>query len=241
MSQCPRDCWSSSGGQGSIDPLVQFTPYPVGGAIAQNTLDSLMRWCRMDATAQESLWGPETTSLEKRILQRAVRAVCDYLKGCLVTGAVDLFCANLRNMATQYIDIKEKPVGMACELSDYKSGPIIGLGNSRRRQWVFHHERHSYIFWIDIGEEISTMGGRSRWHQESLSTIKQFCDSDMTHRIQRWFYNQGWPRQLEKNPRKIGHDVWESRDEHGVDERSWGLAFESGCSVSILCVNGQVT
>lgn len=96
MSQCYHYWEAPQAVRGAVSPLAQFTPYPIGGAIAQNTLDSLIRWFRMDAPAQESLWGPETTSSEKRILQRDVRAVCHYLKGCLVTGAVDLFCAYLK-------------------------------------------------------------------------------------------------------------------------------------------------
>lgn len=35
------------------------------------------------------------------------------------------------------------------------------------------------------GEEISTVGGRVSVTSKSLSTIKHFCDSDMSHRIRR--------------------------------------------------------
>ena len=96
---------------------------------------------------------------------------------------------------------------------------------------MFCHWRYSSIVWIDIGEEISTVGGRSRWHHKSLSTIKQFCDSDMSHRIQRWFYNQGWPQWLEKK------SIENRTPCIGIQRVAWcrGKSMGSGLGVWLFC------
>lgn len=79
--------------------MVQFRLYPVGGTLAQNTLDCLMGWSRSrTGVTPQLLWGLETTNLKEKVLQRDVRAVCDSEKlSC--EGAAGSFCVPLRKTA----------------------------------------------------------------------------------------------------------------------------------------------
>lgn len=113
---------------------MQFMPCPGGGAIAQNTLEGLLRWSRMGVILQVPLWGPETASLKNRILQRDMRAVCDYMKGCLCGGGSRLV---LRVLSSWHKPDTEKlkrgllAHGMQNFLPDSESGPVVELDNSR--------------------------------------------------------------------------------------------------------------
>lgn len=73
---------------------MQFTPYPVGGTIAQKHFGRPVELVQDGCHLLGALWGPETASFKNRILQRVVRAVCEHTKDCPVEGATDSFCVS---------------------------------------------------------------------------------------------------------------------------------------------------
>lgn len=139
----------------------------------------------MDAIAPKSLWEPKTAILRKKILQRAMRAVYKHLKGCVVKGTAYPFCMSQKEGINPiHKNFKKRP----CWPTGYRTF-FLTLKEIWSRNLIIQDKTsvpslEAFKYCPDRRWKFpQRVGGRD--DITVLSTIKRFCDSDMSHRIQR--------------------------------------------------------